>query len=197
MRCALAFVFISAAAIAQSVSASCPADRPVDDIIAELQTQQSNKNQRNTTPLPQLTCSWGWCIDHSRTPPTFPEPAPRADAATKPEISSSHMSSGGTPLERCGDAIRMALEAAHDVEVGDLSFAGKNYNGALLRYNDALGEKPGDLSIHVRLGRALEKLHQVPGAIEQYTAAQRLVGPKKWSDEATSALLRLQRPPGS
>jgi hypothetical protein len=73
----------------------------------------------------------------------------------------------------------MALEAAHDVEVGDLSFAGKNYNGALLRYYDALGEKPGDLSIHVWLGRVLEKLHQVPEAIEQYTAAQKLADPKK------------------
>jgi len=42
------------------------------------------------------------------------------------------------------DAMEMALEAAHDVEVGDYSFAANNYDGALLRYKDAAKEKPGD-----------------------------------------------------
>jgi Flp pilus assembly protein TadD len=85
-----------------------------------------------------------------------------------------------------------ALEAAHDVEVGDDSFKAENYKGALLRYTDALEEKPRDAAIHVRLGRVYEKLKQVPQAVEQYDAAQKLEGPKKWTDEARAALVRLQ-----
>jgi tetratricopeptide (TPR) repeat protein len=93
--------------------------------------------------------------------------------------------------------MEMALQAAHDVDVGDYSFAGKAYKGALLRYKAAAEEKPGDLAIHVRLGRVLEKLNQPSQAIEQYKTAQKLAGPKKWSDEASAALLRLQHPPRS
>jgi tetratricopeptide (TPR) repeat protein len=109
--------------------------------------------------------------------------------------SSSGTSSRRFPVEKCADAMEMALEAAHNIEVGDYSFGEKNYNAALPRYNDALQEKPGDSAIHVRLGRVLEKLNQFPQAIEQYKATQKIAGPKKWSDEAKSAILRLQRPP--
>jgi tetratricopeptide (TPR) repeat protein len=93
--------------------------------------------------------------------------------------------------------MKMALEAAHNVEVGDYYFREKNYNGSSLRYQDALEEQPGDLAIHVRLGRAFEKLNQIPHAIEQYKAAQKLSGPENWSDEAKSALQRLQHAPSS
>jgi tetratricopeptide (TPR) repeat protein len=93
--------------------------------------------------------------------------------------------------------MEMALKAAHDVDVGDYYVEEKNYHGALERYHDALEEKPGDIAIHVRLGRVFEKLHQLPEAIEQYQAAQKLAGPEKWSDEAKSALQRLQPPSGS
>jgi tetratricopeptide (TPR) repeat protein len=83
------------------------------------------------------------------------------------------------------------------VDVGDYYFEEKrNYNAALMRYRDALEAKPGDIAIHVRLGRVFEKLNQPPQAVEQYQAAQKLPGPQKWSDEAKSALLRLQHPPG-
>ncbi len=95
-------------------------------------------------------------------------------------------------MDKCDEAMEMTLKAAHDVEVGDYSFEAKNYGGALLRYKDAVEEKPGDAAIHVRLGRALEKLGQLPQAMEQYKAAQELAGPAKWSDEANAAVLRLQ-----
>ena len=88
--------------------------------------------------------------------------------------------------------MEMALKAAHDVEVGDYSFAANNYGGAMMRYKDAAEEKPGDAAIHVRLGRAFEKLRQLPQAIEQYKAAEDLAGPAKWSEEAKAAVLRLQ-----
>jgi tetratricopeptide (TPR) repeat protein len=191
----MAVVIVSAGMFAQSAPPSCPAGRPVDDIIAELHKQQSKRRQRNTDPSPQVTCSWGWCLDHSTTPPTIPEPAPRVKMPSDKNASSSDTSSSRLPVEKCADAMEMALEAAHNIEVGDYSFGEKNYNAALPRYNDALKEKPGDTAIHVRLGRVLGKLNQFPQAIEQYEAAQKIAGPRTWSDEAESAILRLQRPP--
>lgn len=106
--------------------------------------------------------------------------------------SSNEEASENAAVQTCGDAMKMALQAAHNVEVGDYYFAEKNYKASLLRYQEALGEKPGDLAIHVRVGRAFEKMSQIPQAIEQYEAAQKLSGPERWSDEAKSALQRLQ-----
>ena len=96
-------------------------------------------------------------------------------------------------MDKCDDAMEMTLKAAHDVDVGDYSFEAKNYGGALMRYKDASEEKPGDVAIHVRLGRVLEKLGQVPQAVEQYKAAQEFAGPEKWQDEAKAAVVRLER----
>ncbi len=79
-------------------------------------------------------------------------------------------------------------------DVGDYSFEEKNYRGALMRYQDALKWKPDDIAIHVRLGRTYEKLNDESHAIEEYTAAQKLGGPEKWTEEASTALKRLQRP---
>ena len=103
------------------------------------------------------------------------------------------MSSSKLPIDKCDEAMELALEAAHNVEVGDYSFESKNYSGALIRYKDADEEKPGDAAIHVRLGRALEKLGQLEEATGQYKAALDLAGPQKWSDEAKSALVRLEQ----
>jgi tetratricopeptide (TPR) repeat protein len=167
----------------------------VDDIITEVHKQQSNKKHRNSNPFPDVICIWGWCRDHSRkqTPPTFPESAPQASAPpTKNPSENESSSSSRAPVDKCNDAMEKALEAAHNVDVGDYSFEGKNYEGALLRYKDAVEEKPGDAAIHVRLGRVFEKLGQLPQAMEQYKAAQELAGPAKWSEEAKAAVLRLQ-----
>jgi len=38
---------------------------PVDDIIAEVHKQQSNKKRRNTNPLPRRLLHWGWCRGHA------------------------------------------------------------------------------------------------------------------------------------
>jgi tetratricopeptide (TPR) repeat protein len=175
--------------LAQSTPPSCPAERPVDDIITEVHKQQSKKKHRNPNPLPDFTCVWGWCHDDKRTPPTFPENTPQTTNAGGNESTSSVTAA----VEKCSDAMEMALKAAHNVEVGDYSFAAKNYNGALPRYQEAVEEKPGDAAIHVRLGRVFEKLGELPQAIEQYKAAEELAGPPKWSDEAKAAVLRLQQ----
>jgi tetratricopeptide (TPR) repeat protein len=172
----------------------------VDDIITEVHKQQSSKKHRNSNPFPDVICIWGWCRNHSspRTPPTIPESSPPESAppesapqANNPSANESS-SSSRAPVDKCNDAMEKALEAAHNVDVGDYSFEGKNYEGALLRYKDAVEEKPGDAAIHVRLGRVFEKLGQLPQAMEQYKAAQELAGPAKWSEEAKAAVLRLQ-----
>ena len=194
MQRVVAVVIMNAAMFAQSASPSCPAERPVDDMIAEVHKQQSKKKHRIGNPLPQVTCIWGWCLDHSRTPPTIPKPAPRVEL---PKGDDTRSMSASVQTNDCNRAMNMALEAAHDIEVGDYYFESQKYTAALLRYNDAVNDKPGDAAIHVRLGRVLEKLNQIPQAIEQYDTAQKLAGPQKWCSEAKSALLRLQRPPGS
>jgi Tetratricopeptide repeat len=182
---------------AQSVPSGCPADRPVDDIIAEVRKEQSKRKHRNADPSPTIHCSWGWCIDVSKTPPTFPEPAPRVRSTDNQNMNSNTTGSNTVPVETCGTAMKRALEAAHNVDVGDQYFGQKNYNGALMRYKEALEEKPGDVAIHVRLGRVHEKLGQLSQAIEAYNAAQKLPRTEKWTDEAKSALLRLQHTTGS
>jgi tetratricopeptide (TPR) repeat protein len=198
--------------LAQSAPPSCPADRPVDDLIAEIEKQQSPRKNRNRNPLPEITCIWNWCLDRSRTPTTSSKPAPRAETSgdeskSAGDTSSSTTSSSGSsssdtsssknPTTECDKAMDLALAAAHNVDVGDFNFKEKNYRGAFMRYRDALEEKPEDAAIHVRLGRVLEKLNELPQAIEHYQAAQKLAGPEKWSNEANSALSRLQRTPGS
>ncbi|HKF22281.1 MAG TPA: tetratricopeptide repeat protein [Candidatus Angelobacter sp.] len=188
----MTLLVFSAGMLAQSAPPSCPADRPVDDIITEVHKQQSKKKHRNPNPFPDVTCLWGWCRSDSskRTPTqTTPESAPQAPNSSGDESSSS----SSLAVHKCNDAMEMALQAAHNVEVGDYSFTAKNYDGALLRYKDAVEEKPRDAAIHVRLGRVFEKLGQLPQAIEQYKAAQELPGPAKWLDEAKAAVLRLQQ----
>jgi hypothetical protein len=177
--------------LAQSAPPACPTERPVDEIIAEIHKQQSNKKHRNSNPLPDVICIGGWCRgrDRKQKPLSVPESAPPAKAPGE----SDGTSSSRIPVDKCDEAMEMTLKAAHDVDVGDYSYAAKNYGGALMRYKDAAEEKPGDAAIHVRWGRALEKLGQYPQAMEQYKAAQELAGPAKWSDEAKAAILRLQQ----
>jgi tetratricopeptide (TPR) repeat protein len=190
--------------LAQSAPPSCPADRPVDDLLAEIHKQQASKKHRNSNPLPDVFCIGGWCRGRSSKPkpPAHPESAPQTPESAPPQAAtaakdpgeneSSSSSSSRAPADKCDDAMEMALKAAHDVEVGDYSFAANNYGGALMRYKDAAEEKPGDAAIHVRLGRVFEKLRQLPQAIEQYKAAEELAGPAKWLEEAKAGVLRLE-----
>ena len=202
----MAVSLLSATMFAQSApqasSSSCPADRPVDVIIAEVQKQQSKKNNRNKNPFPEVQCVLGWCRSNSKTPPTVKEPAPKAEApadagATSSSVSSGEASSGSSSSKsaasECDSAMERALSAAHDVDVGDYYFTQKNYRAALFRYQSAADQKPGDAAIHVRMGRAFEKLNEIPKAIEQYKAAEQLGGPEEFLKDAREALARLQK----
>ena len=44
----------------KSLPPNCPADRPVDELMAEIRTQ-SKKQLRNKNPLPDEICIYGWC----------------------------------------------------------------------------------------------------------------------------------------
>jgi tetratricopeptide (TPR) repeat protein len=189
MRCVIAVILLSAAVAAQSPP--CPADRPVDDIVAEINKQQSKKSARNQSPLPENICVFGWCREMKKTPPTIPEPAQNAQSPNTGNAGSSS-SSSKTPADKCNEATERAIDAAHNVEVGDYYFEKANYKAALYRYQDAVEEKPGDIAIHVRLGRACEKLNDVPQAIEHFKAAEKLAGHEKWQQEAHAAIARLE-----
>lgn len=181
--------------LAQSPPPACPADRPVDEIISEVHAQQSKMKHRNTNPFPDVTCIFGWCRQTSRTPPTIPEPAPQVEPTDNDNgTTSDNVSSSRNPQVQCDMAMESALDAAHDVDVGDSSFSEKNYRGALMRYQDAAKSKPQDAAIHVRLGRTYEKLKENQKAIEEYTSAAKMPGPKQWIDEADAAVKRLQKP---
>ena len=166
--------------------------------------QNSKKSSRNKSLLPHNACIGGWCRDLGRTAPTTPPrpPEPTQTTSNPPPAAdeSSSRGAGRAPAvainsaEECKQALDRALEAAHNVEVGDWSFEEKNYRGARLRYEEALELKAPDPAIHVRLARTLEKLNDVPGAAAEYQAAEKLGKPGKWTDEAHAALLRLQAP---
>ena len=191
-------LFVSASLLAQSGQAPCPSSRPVDDFIAQIHDQQAKKKKAEKNPLPEYICIFGWCRGHARTPPTIPEPAPKAGTEPEPDVGAQIGEENGTaetPQEKCDQAMEMALRAAHDVDVGDYYFDDKDYRGALMRYLSAAEEKPQDAAIHVRLGRAYEKLKQDPKAIEEYKLSLTFAGPQKWLDEAKVALGQLEAIP--
>jgi hypothetical protein len=165
----------------ETTAPACPADRPVDDIIAEVKK-----------PIPSIGCIFGWCRDSARTPPTVPPtteesspnteaPAPRGESTSK------------TATERCNERTELALEAAHNVEVGDEQFGNKSYQAALSRYEEASEQKPEDAAVHVRLGRVLEKLNDQQKALEEYDAAAKIGTPEKWGAEAKASAERLKK----
>lgn len=189
----IAVLALIAATLGQAPATPCPADRPVDEIIAEIHKQQSKKANRNKNPMPTTGCIFGWCRETARTPPiipgtaTNPEPSRPVDAPT-----ASGETSSKTEADRCREALDGALQAAHDVEVGDQQMDEKHYPAALSRYAGAAEEKPNDAAIEVRLGRVLEKLNDPPKALEHYEAAAKLGTPEKWAKEALAAVERLK-----
>src|SRR5206468_10488194 len=105
---------------------ACPADRPVDDIIAEVKKQQSKKANRNKNPIPSVGCIFGWCRE-AKTPPTVP-PGTNAETPSTTEEPQDKRgeSTSKTATERCNERTELALEAAHNLEVGDTQFGEKS-----------------------------------------------------------------------
>jgi len=187
IRFATIALVLNAKALPQSAQKSCPADRPVDDFISEMKKQEKVRNKQLS---PETYCVLGWCRQVSRTPPTVPQ----STQAQKPANGADY-SSSTSELDKCDMAMELAIEAAHDVEVGDYNAKKQNLRGALMRYQDALEKKLNDAAIQVRLGRTYEKLGDVAQAKESYTAALKLSGPDPWMREAKSGLARLEGVP--
>ena len=75
---------------------------------------------------------------------------------------------------------------------GITTSGGKKYNSSFAALQRRSQRKTEGLAIHVRLGRAFEKLGRPSQAIQEYKSGPKLAGPQKWSDEAKAALIRLQ-----
>ena len=193
VRLALLVILLSGTIFAQPTTPGCPSDRPVDDIIAQINKARPRKNKN---PLPDTICMWGWCRDVKHPSPPAPPPSSTTDTTMQSASKSSNSdqaSSSKSEAEKCNDAMELALEAAHDVEVGDYSFEKQSYQGALLRYRDAAEQKPHDAAIQVRLGRTAEKLSMPEEATQHYSEAVKIGSPEKWVQEAQVALTRIKR----
>ncbi len=185
-RCLIAGLTLSALLAAEQPP--CPADRPVDEIIAELNKDKAKKRSRNKNPLPDNVCIFGWCgkTGPKAAPPTLPGGAP------PPGQSGAAEQTPKPPASQCDGAMAQALEAAHNADVGDFYFEQKNFRGALFRYQDAAELKPKDPAIHVRIGRAQEKLQEPGKAADAYKLAAGLASADtQWGKEARQALARL------
>src|SRR5688572_25308352 len=168
-------------------------EHPVDDYIAEINKEKSKRKGRNTNPLPGDICIFGWCGSTPRKEPQPRAPESQPVPEAKPGISSSEQTQvpGVVPTEAaCPEFGADPIEAAKNTDVGDFYFAAKNYRAALSRYKEALEQKPGDPAIHLRLGRAHEKLEQREEARKHYQAAAE-TREGFWTAEAKAALGRL------
>ena len=113
----------------------------------------------------------------------------RAPAETTGNYSSSKQQQEPTPYCTPEDVVA----ADHDVDVGDFNFKDKNYRGAEMRYRSALERVPGEPVATLHLARALEKLGNKGEALDQYRLFLLWKPTGKDSEEANTAIARLQK----
>jgi tetratricopeptide (TPR) repeat protein len=172
--------------------------RPIDEFITEIKKQE---RKRFKNPLPNSICVFGFCTqtgagpDGKPNPPTPPLPPPPKRAEVPPGTSSSRETqvpdATPPPQARCVAAEQDVIAIAKNVDTADFYFKEKNYRAALSRYKEADGQKPNDPAIHLRLGRAYEKLEQREEARKHYKAAAE-AREGFWTAEAKAALERVK-----
>lgn len=204
---ALMLLFAFATSLAQEPAAkaesSCYKDKGIDQYIVELQRLQKKKGTHN--PLPNNVCIFGWCRNTGAGPAdSKPKAESKADTsgekpqapATPPvddvESSSKKEDLGIAKVPPEETSSYDPIGAARDADVGDYYFHEKNYRGALMRYSDALKEKPGDAGIHLRLARGWEKLGAPERAYLEYDVAVKLEREGKSASEAKDGMERLR-----
>ena len=188
LRLLLAIVFVATQLAGQTQSAACPADQPVDDLLATVHKLHSKRANRNKSLLTDSFCIGGWCLAARDRPKTSPEEI----QVTPPSVNPDTDAKTRVQIRQCEDALNDALHAAHNVEVGDQQIEQKNYRGAVSRYSDALDQKPKDAAIEVRYARAAELVGDIDEAKKHYAVAAALSAPKKWVDDAKLGLERLE-----
>lgn len=181
------FVVASAAALQdapapQSVAetgqrAECFRDKGIDDYIQDIKKMKTEARRRGRFS-PTDVCIFGYCTGGG-APPGLPPEKPPAPSVAEDDPESTSRAREYEPLA-----------AAHEAEVGDYYYGEKNYRAALVRYVEALRLKPGDAALHLRIGRALEKLAQPQPAYLAYDSTLKLEAKGKTLSEAQKGLAR-------
>jgi tetratricopeptide (TPR) repeat protein len=162
-----------------------------------------HKHQRNKNPLPSDICIFAYCPHpkvQTTDPVSHPPQAPPAPAAGTPEQtpktpageSSSQPGNAGASAELRGTSLYNPIEGARNVEAGDYYFSRENYRAALSRFQEGLQDKPDDPTIHLRLGRAYEKLGDIAAAYEHFDATLILSPEGPGAKQAREGLERLR-----
>ena len=115
LRLLLAIVFVATQLAGQTQSAACPADQPVDDLLATVHKLHSKRANRNKSLLTDSFCIGGWCLAARDRPKTSPEEI----QVTPPSVNPDTDAKTRVQIRQCEDALNDALHAAHNVEVGD------------------------------------------------------------------------------
>jgi hypothetical protein len=177
----------------------CYKDKSVNDYIVELNKLKTKHGTHN--PLPNEVCIFGMCshpsggpdVNHPDPPP--PTPQPVQEKSDRPQLSERERDSSSSKTG-IGDTLAAStydpVSAAADTDVGDYYFKDKNYRGALMRYESAVEKKPGDAAIHLRIGRAFEKLGDNERAFMGYDAVVKLEPAGKSAAEAKQGMERLR-----
>jgi tetratricopeptide (TPR) repeat protein len=121
--------------------------------------------------------------------PTSDKPA---SATSDRPVLNDRESSSKTAVPGLADSTYDPIGAAQDAGVGDYYYKDKNYRAALMRYESAVEKKPGDAAIHLRIGRAFEKLGDNERAYLGYDSAVKLEPAGKGADEARQGMERLR-----
>ena len=96
------------------------------------------------------------------------------------------------PGDEPGSTSQADTGFAKNVEVGDFYFKGKNYRGAVDRYQEALAYRANDAFVNFRVAQCLEKLKQPKEARVYYEEYLKILPHGPLAAEAEKALQRLK-----
>ena len=161
---------------------------PIDEYLA---AKKKARRVRNKNPLPNDVCVWSWCRanPNAPNPDNLPTSHPPEDTA-RPGEPSNESSSKAAPAPHCD-----IYAAVQDVEVGDFYYDDKSYRAALGRYESALGNKPNDPGIFLRLGKTAEKLGDFERANREFQSSLDAAPDGPTAKEAKAGLERIKARP--
>jgi tetratricopeptide (TPR) repeat protein len=181
----------------QGEQPACYQDRSVDDYIVELNKLKTKHGTHN--PLPNDVCIFGLCshppggpdVNHPDPNPPAPQPQSDKQPSDRPVLNERE-STSKTAVTGLAESTYDPVGAAEDTDVGDYYYGQKNYRAALMRYESAVEKKPGDAAIHLRIGRAFEKLGDNERAYMGYDSTVKLEPAGKRAVEAKQGMERLR-----